>query len=74
MATSNVLFEGQVDSILVPASTGICQILPQHAPYFFNLNNGDVSVTQRKSTTFVVTIQKGIVDMTENSCTIFVTI
>lgn len=62
------VFNGSTDSITVPGTKGIFEILNNHAPIISSLQKGVIVCKGQKS--FQVEIQKGFIEVANNKITI----
>ena len=62
IAPDRAVFEGDADSVVVPAFDGLVGILPHHAPLMTLLGDGELSVRQG-GTTRVIHVRGGFLQV-----------
>ena len=68
---TDIIFEGDVDFVVLPGSPGQLGILPHHAPLFSALQSGQIKVKQKQSEK-QFKIPSGFVEILENKATVLV--
>lgn len=72
LTPETTLLHGQVESVRMPATDGVYELLPHHAPTFITLTSGYIYVTQG-SEVKQWSIGGGTCHMEDNICTLMVT-
>ncbi len=62
IAPDRAVFEGDADSVVVPAFDGLVGILPHHAPLMTLLGDGELAVRQG-ATTHVIHVKGGFLQV-----------
>jgi F-type H+-transporting ATPase subunit epsilon len=70
VSPERMLFSGDVDSVVVPASEGEMTVLAGHAPAMSSLKPGVVTVSEGKGQTRRLFVRGGFVDINEAGLTI----
>jgi F-type H+-transporting ATPase subunit epsilon len=65
LTPSAIAYEGEVDSVVVPATDGLLGILKDHAPILASLTTGSVSfkINSKEST---IDIENGFLEVKDN--------
>ncbi|MGL1935578.1 MAG: ATP synthase F1 subunit epsilon [Fibrobacterales bacterium] len=65
LTPSAIAFEGEIDSVVVPATDGLLGILKDHAPILASLTTGSVSykINSKMST---IAIENGFLEVKDN--------
>lgn len=63
-------FDGQVESVRVPASNGNFQMLHNHAPIVSSLGIGKISIKQEDQKVLNFAVSGGFIEMSDNQLTI----
>lgn len=72
VSPERVVFEGQVESVIVPGTCGLFEILKDHAPIISSLQTGTVSYTPSGAKTLTLPIGGGFVAVQKNSVSLCV--
>jgi F-type H+-transporting ATPase subunit epsilon len=65
ISPEQAVFEGDAESVIVPAFDGQVGILPQHAPFMTLLGDGDLKVRQAGAT-HVFQVRGGFLQVADN--------
>ena len=60
------LFNGEVNSVKFPGTTGEFEILNNHAPIISTLSEGEIRVTTSENNTEKFSINGGVIEMQNN--------
>ena len=71
VSPEKIVFQGEVESVLVPGTLGSFEILNDHAPIISSLEIGKVEYTTKEGKQ-VMNIQGGFVDCTKNEVSLCV--
>lgn len=66
ISPEKVLFNGQIKSILVPATDGYLQLLNNHAPIVTTIAKGVVEVKQEDGTLLKFELESGLLEAHQN--------
>lgn len=69
LTPEGALFEGDVESVQVPGSSGKFQVLYNHAPLVSSLGIGEITITKDENTEFHYAVSGGFVEINDNHCT-----
>lgn len=64
------IFEGETDSVQLPGSDGLFQILNNHAPLISSLKEGKIKISQKENKNIIVTVKGGFVEVLKNKVTV----
>ena len=67
LTLDKILFKGEVESLSVPSSSGILQILDNHIPLLTPLKKGILKIQEKGKKEFVFEARRGILDVRNNS-------
>jgi F-type H+-transporting ATPase subunit epsilon len=65
-----VLFSGEAQSVQLPGTDGLFEILNQHAPIIATLGKGKIKVTDTQMQTLLIEIKSGVLEMNSNKANI----
>jgi F-type H+-transporting ATPase subunit epsilon len=60
------LFEGKINSIIVPGSKGSFMVLHNHAPISSTLDRGQIKIEKEDLQTEVIDIEGGVIEVQRN--------
>lgn len=69
VSQDRIVFQGEVDIVVVPGSEGVMGILPNHSPLLSTLQYGIITVRSHNQEEFF-TVAGGVVEVTGNRVTI----
>ena len=70
VSPERVLFSGDVDAVVLPASEGDMTVLPGHAPFMTALKTGFLVITDRPGNGRRVLVRGGFADVSQRSLTV----
>lgn len=72
LTAEEVVFDGEVTSIIVPGKKGYLGILTDHAPLISSLQAGHLVITDAKANKHFYKIQSGVVHVDHNQVSVLV--
>ena len=66
------IFEGEVESVTLPGSDGIFQILENHAPFASTLGKGNIKYIQKKQKKVITAVEGGVIEVIHNKVSVLV--
>jgi F-type H+-transporting ATPase subunit epsilon len=70
VSPERVLFSGDVDAVVLPASEGDMTVLPAHAPTMTGLKTGFLVITDRPGNGWRVLVRGGFADVSQSGLTV----
>lgn len=71
LTPDKIIYEGKVQSVIVPGTSGAFQILKDHAPIISTLAQGDIKIDDNTSErTKNIRIKGGVVEVIQNKVSI----
>jgi F-type H+-transporting ATPase subunit epsilon len=64
------VFEGEVNSVILPGSSGSFGILNNHAPIISTLTKGEIKITDKSQKSEIFNIAGGVVEVINNKISV----
>ncbi len=68
--TNGILWSGEADAVVAPASEGEVTILKGHVPLATTLRAGTISVRTKDREDFACNVERGVLEVTSSSVTV----
>ncbi len=69
LTPDKTIYEGEVDSVIVPGSKGSFEVLHNHAPIVSSLNKGEVRIKSKQGSKSI-NIDSGFIEVLDNKVVI----
>lgn len=71
LTPEELIYEGEVSSLIAPGTVGYLQILTNHAPIITTLKPGEVTIADKNGTKITYRVSGGVLEVNHNNARLF---